>query len=88
MISVFSLVISPPCLLLQPLSVQLRLHCLDEIAERFPEILCLLSSQTLNQLIGDIRRALHLRQEVITEEINRFLASRLQRVSKEHGDFE
>jgi hypothetical protein len=66
----------------------LRLHRLDEIAKRFPKVLCLLSPQTLNQLVGDIRRALHLRQEVITEEINRFLTPSLEGISKKHGDFE
>jgi len=71
-----------------PLFVQLRLHRLDEITERLPEVLCLLSPQTLNQLVGDIRRALHLRQEVITEEINRFLTSSLEGVAKKHGNFE
>ena len=70
------------------LFLQLRLHRLDEITERLPEVLCLLSPQTLNQLVGDIRRALHLRQEVITEEIDRFLTSSLEGVAKKHGNFE
>jgi hypothetical protein len=79
---------SSPLLPFKLLFVQLRLHRLDEIAKGLPEILGLLSPQTLNQLVGDIRRALHLRQEVITEEINRFLTPSLEGVSKEHGNFE
>jgi hypothetical protein len=79
---------SSPLLPSTPLCVQLRLHRLDEIAKRLSKVLCLLCPQTLNQLVGDIRRALHLRQEVITEEINRFLTPSLEGVSKKHGDFE
>jgi hypothetical protein len=68
-----------PCLtLVLPIpTLTLRLHSLDEIAKRLPKVLCLLSPQTLNQLVGDIRRTLHLGQQVVTEEINRFLSSSL-----------
>jgi hypothetical protein len=70
------------------LVVRLGFHRLDEITKGLPEILGLLSPQTLNQLVGDIRRALHLWQEVIRQEINRFLTPSLEGVSKEHGNFE
>lgn len=85
-----SLLFPPPRtpLLSAHLFIPLRLHSLDKVAKRLSEILCLLSSQTLDQLVGDIGRALHLRQEIITEEINRFLTSRLQGVSEKHGNFE
>jgi hypothetical protein len=70
------------------LVVRLGFHRLDKITEGLSKVLCLLCPQTLNQLVGDIRRALHFRQEVITEEINRFLTPSLEGVSKKHGNFE
>jgi hypothetical protein len=79
---------SYPLLPFPLLFAPLRLHRLDEIAKRFSKVLRLLSPQTLNQLVGDIRRALHLWQEVIRQEINRFLTPSLEGVSKEHGNFE
>lgn len=69
-------------------SPSLRLHSLNEIRERLPEVLGLLSPETLDQLVGDIGRALHLWQQVIEEEIDGFLTSGLKGVSQQHCDLE
>ena len=65
----------------------LRLHRSDEITKRLPKVLGLLSPQTLYQLAGEMRRALHLWQKVVTEEFDRFLTSSLECVPKQHRDF-
>ena len=64
----------------------LRLHRLDEGRKSAAKVFGLLRTQIVDQLGGDMGWALQFRQQIVQEEVDRFLTASLNRVAKEHGN--